>query len=92
MSSRTSFRPTVASATTSSWDDSTSTAAEASPARRALSESPVVELRELQVHERDDGMVISGRVQSFYHKQLAQETVRPHAGARRLVNHVRVEA
>ena len=45
-------------------------------AQMALSRSPVYELRELRVEPCGDGLVISGSVSSFYHKQLAQEAVR----------------
>lgn len=49
-----------------------------SRAQMALANSPIFELRELQV-EFDgtcDSLLISGVVSSFYHKQLAQEIVR----------------
>ena len=44
-------------------------------AQAALSNSPFFELRELLVEARDDTLFISGRVTSFYHKQLAQEAM-----------------
>ncbi len=47
-----------------------------SRAQAALANSPFYELRELQVQQRDDAMIICGNVSSFYHKQLAQEVVR----------------
>jgi hypothetical protein len=42
----------------------------------ALSKSPFHELRNLQVVQHEDALLISGTVSSFYHKQLAQEVVR----------------
>jgi hypothetical protein len=44
-------------------------------AQSALSTSPFYELRELHVEPREGHVRISGRVSSFYHKQLAQEAV-----------------
>ena len=44
-------------------------------AQSALSTSPISELRELRVDRCDAGLVIAGRVSSYYHKQLAQEVV-----------------
>ena len=56
-----------------------------SVARTALADSPISELRELQVEESDSGLVIGGLVidgvvSTFYHKQLAQEAVRVACG------------
>ena len=62
-----------------------------SHAQAALSASSVVDLRDLTVVQSGGELLISGRVQCFYHKQLAQETVRPHAENLRLVNSVSVE-
>jgi osmotically-inducible protein OsmY len=45
-------------------------------AQSALSKSPIFELRELRVEQRNGVLVLSGIVSSFYHKQLAQEVVR----------------
>lgn len=44
----------------------------------ALANSPISELRELQVEldGTQDSLLLSGIVSSFYHKQLAQEVVR----------------
>jgi hypothetical protein len=53
-----------------------------------LSESPIPELRKLAVTETDGEVVISGRVSSFYIKQMAQESVRPGMAGRRLSNQV----
>jgi hypothetical protein len=61
-------------------------------ASQLLAASPVTELRRLRVSQRADRLEISGRVESFYHKQLAQETVRPVVGGLRLVNEIAVDA
>jgi osmotically-inducible protein OsmY len=45
-------------------------------AKAALSRSRIFDLRRLQVEEEGDCVVLRGRVDSFYHKQLAQELVR----------------
>jgi hypothetical protein len=60
-------------------------------AQRALASSPVFDLRTLQVEVVDDSLLLSGRVETFYHKQLAQEAVRHVADGVRLVNDVAVE-
>jgi hypothetical protein len=60
-------------------------------AQSALSNSTVYALRELTVEPVDDGLLISGSVCSFYHKQLAQETVRAVAPAVDVINSVRVD-
>lgn len=60
-------------------------------ASELLATSPVAELRRLQVSQRAGRLQLSGRVGSFYHKQLAQETVRSVAGDLRLVNEIDVD-
>jgi osmotically-inducible protein OsmY len=60
-------------------------------AQRALANSPVFDLRTLQVDVVDGSLLLSGRVETFYHKQLAQEAVRHVADGVRLVNDVAVE-
>jgi hypothetical protein len=45
-------------------------------AQSALANSPIYELRDLNVEQFDGSLLISGTVSSFYHKQLAQEVVR----------------
>jgi hypothetical protein len=52
----------------------------------ALRDSPLPHLRTLSVAETDDELTISGRVCSYYYKQLAQEAVLPHLCGRRLNN------
>lgn len=52
--------------------------------------SPLPQLRRLVVTATDDEVVITGRVSSYYMKQLAQETLRSMVGDRRLLNNVEV--
>jgi osmotically-inducible protein OsmY len=59
-------------------------------AQMALANSPIYELRDLRVEQRDGLLVISGAVSSFYHKQLAQEVVRSVCGSIEVINSVRV--
>ena len=42
----------------------------------ALSRSNIYVLRNLQVEHDGEAIILRGRVDSFYHKQLAQELVR----------------
>ena len=60
-------------------------------AQAALTNSPVFELRGLQVKQRGDGLQISGCVSSFYHKQLAQEVVRSVCKDTDVINAIRVK-
>lgn len=65
---------------------------EAQPrSQAALANSPVYELRDLQVEQHDGTLQISGRVSSFYHKQLAQEVVRSVSKGIEVVNLLQVE-
>jgi osmotically-inducible protein OsmY len=52
--------------------------------------SPHTYLRRLSVTTNDMEVVISGRVPSYYLKQMAQEAVRACLGTRRLRNEVQV--
>jgi len=60
------------------------------PADQALRQCAIPALRQLQIAESDQEIVLSGSVQSYYHKQLAQETIMPILGTRRLCNQIRV--
>jgi len=60
-------------------------------AQSALMSSSVYPLRELIVESQDDAILITGSVNSFYHKQLAQEAVRAVVGAIDVVNSVQVQ-
>jgi hypothetical protein len=52
------------------------TTALATRARAVLQGSKIYTLRRLQVDEADGAVILRGRVESFYHKQLAQELIR----------------
>jgi hypothetical protein len=45
-------------------------------ARTVLQTSKIYTLRKLQVEDADGAIILRGRVESFYHKQLAQELIR----------------
>ena len=60
-------------------------------AAQVLHSSPLPALRKLAVEETDSEIILSGSVNSYYLKQLAQETVLPVLGGRRLLNRVQVE-
>jgi osmotically-inducible protein OsmY len=58
--------------------------------RTVLASSPMPELRRLDVEASDEVVVLSGRVSSFYLKQMAQECVKTATAGRKLVNRVEV--
>ncbi len=57
-----------------------------SSAADALCQSPQPLLRRLRVKESETEIVITGTLPTYFLKQLAQETVRPVLGERRLLN------
>jgi len=59
-------------------------------ADQTLLTSPIPALRRLLIEETDEEVVLSGSVPSYYLKQLAQETVMPAVGSRRLQNRISV--
>lgn len=60
-------------------------------AQGALEASPISVLRDLRVDCDGDSIRISGHVDTFYHKQLAQEAVLAVAKGTQVVNSVAVE-
>jgi osmotically-inducible protein OsmY len=56
----------------------------------ALRQSPISALHDLDVTATGDCIILSGRVGSYYYKQLAQEAVISVAGQREVVNNIRV--
>lgn len=60
-------------------------------ASHALRRSSHPALRQLRVEGNDGAVVISGKVTSYYLKQLAQETVLQLRGGVQLVNKVHVD-
>jgi osmotically-inducible protein OsmY len=70
--------------------DTTASGTAESRAQVALAKSPIHALHELQVEEHDGDLLISGSVDSFYHKQLAQEAIRSVANGSNIVNSISV--
>ncbi len=60
-------------------------------AQAALSASHRYELRQLQVVISDEGIVVSGKVSSYFAKQQAQETIRAVVEDVPVINQVSVE-
>lgn len=60
-------------------------------AQTALANSPIHELRDLEVEDSDGTLLIRGAVSSFYHKQLAQEVVRSVCKGIEVVNSIHVD-
>ena len=60
-------------------------------AQAALTSSPFYDLRDLQVEQHGEALLISGSVSSFYHKQLAQEVVRSVCKGIEVVNSIQVQ-
>jgi hypothetical protein len=60
-------------------------------AQDALEASPIRVLRDVRVDREGQTLVLSGRVESFYLKQLAQELVRTVASSCELVNSIHVQ-
>lgn len=61
-------------------------------AQGALSSSSIFALRDLNVETQGELLFLSGRVESFYHKQLAQELVRSVCDGLQVVNEIDVQA
>jgi osmotically-inducible protein OsmY len=60
-------------------------------ARKALDQSPIHAHRRLDVSQDGDILILQGRVESYYHKQMAQEVVRNICRGVQLVNEIAVE-
>jgi osmotically-inducible protein OsmY len=60
-------------------------------ARQALAKSTIHVLRKIEVECETDAIVLRGCVDSFYHKQLAQELVRAAAEGVEVVNELEVD-
>jgi hypothetical protein len=59
-------------------------------ARSALARSRIYVLRQLQVFCDEDAIVLQGDVDSYYHKQLAQELVRVAVVGTEVINDISV--
>lgn len=62
----------------------------ASQAKAVLARSRIFDLRRLTVEQDGDCVVLRGRVDSFYHKQLAQELVRTAVDGMEVINAIHV--
>ncbi len=59
-------------------------------AQAALAASPIYVLREVLVERVGGSLLLTGTVDTFYHKQVAQEVVRAVAGSADVINVVEV--
>lgn len=57
-------------------------------AAQALRGSSNPSLRRLSVEETTDVVTLTGRVSSYYAKQMAQEVILPHLAGRELINRI----
>ena len=57
----------------------------------ALSRSPYISARDLHIEAREGVVRLEGAVRSFFHKQMAQETIRRLDGVERIENCLQVE-
>ena len=62
----------------------------ASLARSVLLNSKIYTLRKLQVEQAEGAVILRGRVESFYHKQLAQELIRTAIDGVEVINALQV--
>lgn len=63
----------------------------ASQARAVLQQSRIFDLRTLVVDQEGDCLVLRGSVDSFYHKQLAQELVKAAIEPVEVINEIQVD-
>jgi osmotically-inducible protein OsmY len=68
-----------------------STSAVQRRAQEALTASPIFVLREVLVERVGESLLLSGCVDTFYHKQVAQELVRAVAGRTDVINCLEVQ-
>lgn len=61
-----------------------------SSATEVLRQSPQPLLRRLHVYESAEEIILAGTLPSYFLKQVAQETIRPVLGGRRLLNRIEV--
>lgn len=59
-------------------------------AKAALARSRIYVLRKLAIEQDGEAIIIRGRVDSFYHKQLAQELVRMAVDGSEVINAISV--
>jgi len=63
----------------------------ASQAKAILESSRIFDLRALEVEQEADCVVLRGSVDSFYHKQLAQELLKTAIDGVEVVNEIHVD-
>ncbi len=63
----------------------------ASRAKLVLSRSQIYVLRSIEVDCDDEAIVLRGRVDSYYHKQLAQELVKTAVDGVEVINSLHVD-
>ena len=56
-----------------------------------LANNPYLARRRLTFHEQEGSLILSGRVASFFEKQMAQEALRGVEGVNRIDNQLEVE-
>ena len=59
--------------------------------RTVLRQSPISALRTIDVSVSEDALVLSGRVGSYYYKQMAQHAASAVAVGRDIINQIEVE-
>ncbi|HEY2414631.1 MAG TPA: BON domain-containing protein [Pirellulaceae bacterium] len=59
-------------------------------ARTVLGRSKIFDIRALDVDQAADSVVLRGSVDSFYHKQLAQEMIKTSLEGVEVINEIRV--
>lgn len=60
-------------------------------AKKALSDCPVFAIRQTQVETHNNCLVLSGVVETYYHKQMAQEIVAAACREIQLFNELKVQ-
>jgi len=60
-------------------------------ARTVLGRSKIFDIRALDVDQEADSVVLRGNVDSFYHKQLAQEMIKTSLEGVEVINEIRVD-
>jgi hypothetical protein len=63
----------------------------AAHAKAVLKRSRIFDLRALEVEQDEDCVVLRGEVDSFYHKQLAQELLKMAIDGVEVINEIRVD-
>ena len=56
----------------------------------AISENRQLDVRQMRLSQHTDTVVLNGNVESYFAKQMAQETIRGIEGVRRIDNRLRV--